>query len=115
MNFQLSGWSRSKSVNDMSIDAIIGPAVKSRRPTSHGPMKTYPQAASRVLGESFQRLRPMRGEGEARTSVGCVMASGRLVGKGGSLGSGGPEGARGWRGLAYDAGSSKMPCRVVFN
>src|SRR6188472_4294185 len=98
MNFQLSGWSRLKSVNDMSIEAIIGPAVKSRSPMSHGPMKTYPQAASRVLGDILHRLRPMRGEEEARTSVDCVMASGRLVVKEVAPPGWGSRGSLGWRG-----------------
>ena len=40
MNFVVSGWTRLKSVSDITNDAIIGPAMNSTRPISHGPMNT---------------------------------------------------------------------------
>ena len=40
MNRIDSGWMRSKFVSDMMNDAIIGPAVNTASPNSHGLMKT---------------------------------------------------------------------------
>ena len=37
MNVVVSGRTRLKSVRDIANDAIIGPAVNSRRPISQGP------------------------------------------------------------------------------
>ncbi len=67
-----------------------------------------------MVGVILHRLRPMRGEGVASASVDWVMASDRLLMEGGSLGPGVPR-EPGMEELAYDAGSSKMPWRVVFN
>jgi hypothetical protein len=39
-NFVVSGLTRLKSVSDIANEAIIGPAVNSTRPISHGPMNT---------------------------------------------------------------------------
>ena len=40
MNFVASGLTRLKSVSDITSEAIIGPAVNSTSPISHGPMNT---------------------------------------------------------------------------
>jgi hypothetical protein len=40
MNFASVGRSMLKSVNDRTIEAIIGPAVNRTSPISHGPMNT---------------------------------------------------------------------------
>src|SRR6476646_5292611 len=60
MNLVDSGWTRSKFVNDMTSEAIIGPAVNSRSPMSHGLMKTKPHIASRTLGWRNQPENPGR-------------------------------------------------------
>src|SRR5258708_3830469 len=82
MNLVWSAWSRSKLVSDITSDAMIGPAVNSARPISHGPRKTYPQIASRVDGRSVHRERRGRGVTGRAWDVSVIGGSGSC-GRGG--------------------------------
>src|SRR5262245_11671304 len=93
MNSIDSGWTRSKFVSDITNETMIGPAVNSASPISHGPMNTNPHPASRTDLRANGRARPVRVE-----TLGIASADSAMGGL-----------CPLWRRLEDDGGGSGLP------
>ena len=59
------GSSSDQWVNEMRSAAIIGPATKNRKPTSHGRIQMYPSTASWFQTRRERRVRPVAAVADA--------------------------------------------------